>query len=80
MLQGNLLVERGDTERAAAAYVEVLRRKPEFAEAHNNLGLVWLNAGKPKLALREFEAALRLKPDYSAAKYNSELAAKAIQP
>ena len=66
--------------RAAAAFEEVLRRQPNFAEAHNNLGLVWLNAGKPALAQKEFRAALALKPDYRDAQYNLDLALKATPP
>ena len=66
----------GDVGRAAAAYEEVLRRKPEFAEAHNNLGLLWLNAGKIDLAQNEFRAALKIKPDYSAAQRNLDLASQ----
>jgi Flp pilus assembly protein TadD len=46
-----------------------LRRKPDSAEAHNNLGLLWLNAGKKDSAAREFRAALRLKPNYQTAQY-----------
>ena len=78
MLLGNLWAERNDVERSAAAYEEVLRRvKPDYAEAHNNLGLLWLNAGKRDAAAREFRAALRLKPDYQTAQYNLNLA---LQP
>ena len=74
MLEGNLLAERRDTEHAAAAFRDVLRRKPKSAEAHNNLGLVWLNEGKIDLARNEFREALKIQPDYQAAQYNLNLA------
>jgi Tfp pilus assembly protein PilF len=53
MLEGNLFAERRDTEHAAAVFRDVLRRKPKSAEAHNNLGLVWLDEGKIDLARLE---------------------------
>jgi len=43
---------------------EALRLKPDFAEAHCNLGRVLNNAGKNLEALAHCEAALRLRPDF----------------
>ncbi|MBT7065937.1 MAG: tetratricopeptide repeat protein, partial [Verrucomicrobia bacterium] len=44
--------------------------KPDFAEAHNNLGIVYRAGGRLPDAIRHFERALRLKPDYTAAQRN----------
>jgi len=53
---------------------ELIRREPNFAEAHNNLGLVQLRAGDLHDAETEFKEAVRLKPGYADAHYNLALA------
>src|SRR5207253_8143322 len=47
---------------------------PNFAEGHNNLGLVRLQAGDISTAEAEFAEAVRLKPLYAEAHYNLALA------
>jgi Flp pilus assembly protein TadD len=39
-----------------------LRLKPDYAEAHYNLGLALIEAGKPVEARAEMEKAYRLAP------------------
>jgi Flp pilus assembly protein TadD len=51
-----------------------VRRNPNFPEAHNNLGLVLMQAGDPHTAQAEFVEAVRLKEDYAEAHYNLALA------
>jgi tetratricopeptide (TPR) repeat protein len=51
-----------------------IRRHPDFVEAYNNLGLLWLQTGKIADAKGEFQEAIRLKPDYGPAHYNLGLA------
>jgi tetratricopeptide (TPR) repeat protein len=53
---------------------ELVRRDPNFAEAHNNLGLVLLQNGKPREAQLEFLSAVHLKPQYAEAHFNLALA------
>jgi tetratricopeptide (TPR) repeat protein len=65
---GRLRARCGDFNGAAAAFRRVLRSDPAWAEAHYNLGLT-LIAGSPTnpdwaSAMPEFEAALKLRPDY----------------
>jgi tetratricopeptide (TPR) repeat protein len=52
----------------------LVRRDPNFAEGHNNLGLVLLQAGEVHRAVAAFEEAVRLKPQYAEAHYNLALA------
>ncbi len=60
---GVLLSEQGDTADAVAHLRAAVRLKPDYADAHNNLGNALLRVpGGPAEARTEFEAALRLQP------------------
>ena len=48
--------------------------KPDFEDAHYNLGLVLLKSGDLNGAQAEFQEAVRLKPRYAEAHYNLALA------
>jgi len=52
----------------------VLQLDPNYAEAHNNLGAIYLNEGELVAAIREIEAAVRLKPGLASAHYSLFLA------
>jgi tetratricopeptide (TPR) repeat protein len=47
-----------------------LRAKPDFADAHNNLGRAFAHLGRWKEAAREFELALQEQPDFADAHFN----------
>ena len=49
-------------DEAAAEYREALRIDPSYANAHNNLGNVFLAQQKYDDAIREFEDVTRLQP------------------
>lgn len=56
---------------AIAQFQAVLRLQPDFAGAHNNLGIAYgSEPGHLPDAIAEFEAALRLQPDFVAARDN----------
>ena len=44
--------------------------RPDSAEAHNNLGSVYVSLDRLDEALNEYSTALKLKPNYAAAWYN----------
>jgi len=48
---------RGDTGRAEEFFRRAIRRKPDYAEAHNNLGVLLSDLGRGEEAIREYEAA-----------------------
>ena len=50
-------------DEAIAEYREAIRLKPDFAEAHNNLGNALQAKGKLDEAIAEYREAIRLKPD-----------------
>ena len=60
----------GKLEEAIAEYREALRLKPDYPEAHANLGNALKDQGKLDEAITECREALRLKPDYAEAHYN----------
>ena len=43
---------------------------PTDAEAHCNLGVIYGQQGRTDEAIREYQAALRINPDYDEAHYN----------
>jgi Flp pilus assembly protein TadD len=53
---------------------EAVRLKPEYAEAHNELGYVYQETGHFAEAVDEFKIAIRQKSDYSLAHYNLAIA------
>lgn len=63
---------RGDLGKAAEYFRSAVRKKPDYAEAHNNLGIVLSHLGRGDEAIREFEAAASnvLYPTPEMAYYN----------
>jgi tetratricopeptide (TPR) repeat protein len=66
--------DRRDLERAIERYEVALERDPDDANAHNNLGHLYLNSGRLPDALRHFERAVRLQPEYAHARRNLAIA------
>ena len=46
---------------------QALRIKPDYAEAHYNLGVALAQAGRIPEAIEHLQQALRIKPDYAQA-------------
>ena len=61
-------------DEAIRQFQEALRLKPDYAEAHNNLGIALARKGQIDEAISQFQEALRLKPDYAEAHYNLGIA------
>jgi hypothetical protein len=73
---GLALVSQGAEQHAAAKehFVEALRIRPAYPDAHNNLGGVLYMDGRRAEAIAEFREALRLRPDFTAARDNLRIA------
>jgi serine/threonine protein kinase/WD40 repeat protein/Flp pilus assembly protein TadD len=65
--RGNALRGQGKLEEAGAAYREAIRLKPDYALAHQCLGVALKAQGKLDDAITEYREAIRLKPDYALA-------------
>ncbi|MCK4427413.1 MAG: tetratricopeptide repeat protein, partial [candidate division Zixibacteria bacterium] len=57
-------------EKAMENYKKGLQLKPDYAEAHNNLGLSLKKLKRCVEAEKEYRGALRIDPDYAVAHYN----------
>jgi Flp pilus assembly protein TadD len=57
-------------DEAIAAYRRAVTLKPDFPEAHNNLGIALREKGQLDAATAAYRQALALKPDYSEAHIN----------
>ena len=57
----------GRVPEAMAHWEQALRLKPDFAEAHYNLGVALEEAGRAQEAIGHYEQALRIKPDFAEA-------------
>jgi arylsulfatase A-like enzyme/Tfp pilus assembly protein PilF len=56
-------------------YRKALGLNPEDPSSHNGIGYAYLQGGEPRLAIPEFELALKFSPDYTSALYNLAQAA-----
>jgi Flp pilus assembly protein TadD len=61
-----------------SSFIKALEIRPDYAEAHNNLGVALARQGRLEEAIARFGEALRLKPDYEEARTNLEFAQMSI--
>ena len=59
-----ILTRTGRNDEALVLLYEALRLKPDYAEAHLNLGNALAAAGQPEAALPHFAEAMRLVPEF----------------
>ena len=64
------LRDQGKLDEAAARFQQALALRPDYAEAHNNLGNIRWEQGKLDEAAARYEQALALRPDYAEAHNN----------
>jgi protein O-mannosyl-transferase len=68
---GSALLEiPGRAQDAIVEYQKAAQIYPNYAEAHNNLGAIFLQTGRTTEAVAQYQAAVRLDPDYPDAHSN----------
>ena len=60
---GNAFWDKGKTGQAISQFKMAIKRKPEFAVAHNNLGIVLDAEGKNEEAISHYKMAIKFNPD-----------------
>jgi tetratricopeptide (TPR) repeat protein len=63
-------LEAGKLQKALSLLDGVTEKRPDFAEAWNNKGSIYLTTGNYPEAKRSFEKALQIKPEYPKARAN----------
>jgi tetratricopeptide (TPR) repeat protein len=69
---GFMLYRAGRTQDGIQQVKEAIRQRPEDPASHNMLGTILSAEGQRDEAIKEFEKALELKPDYTMARNNLE--------
>ena len=72
------LLEKGDLEASERMYRRVLDRFPNTAQARLGLGRVHAARGEPGEAVKEYEQACALSPDYAEARYALAMALREL--
>lgn len=81
---GNALMAKGRLKDAIAEFESALRIRPDYPDAHFNLGIALAQVPLPEapnrlsMAISEFETALRLRPDYADAHFNLGAALESV--
>ncbi|PPR13731.1 MAG: Photosystem I assembly protein Ycf3, partial [Alphaproteobacteria bacterium MarineAlpha12_Bin1] len=69
-LLGSANLMLGDLDLAIKYYREVIRLKPDYAHAYNNLGVAFQNKGNHSEAVIQSKQAIDINPEYAEAYYN----------
>ena len=69
-MNGVALLGLGNAKKASEMLYMAVSLKPNFAAAHQNLGLALQQTGKPEAALRSFEKAIQFDPKFAKAHDN----------
>jgi Flp pilus assembly protein TadD len=67
---GGALAQKNELDEARIQFLEVLKLKPDYAEAHDNLGIIYQLQGNLDAAIAETSEALRLQPGLIRARNN----------
>jgi tetratricopeptide (TPR) repeat protein len=67
---GGALAQKNKLDDARVQFLEVIKLKPDYAEAHDDLGVIYQLQGKLDAAIAETSEALRLRPDLIRARNN----------
>jgi predicted TPR repeat methyltransferase len=72
-IRGTRYANLGQLDRAISYYEKALSIKPDYAEAHYNLGFSFHKNGQLDAAVKSFKKVVAIKPDYAEAHNNKIL-------
>jgi len=72
-IRGSIYANLGQLDRAISYYEKALSIKPDYAEAHYNLGFSFHKNGQLDAAVKSFKKVVTIKPDYAEAHNNKIL-------
>ncbi len=75
---GNTLKELGRLDETEASYRQAIALKPDYAEAHYNLGVTLKELGRLDEAEASYKKAIALKPDHAEAHNNMGITLKEL--
>jgi Flp pilus assembly protein TadD len=61
---------KGSTDEAIFNYQKALQIKPDYAEVHNNIGILFAQKESAGEAIDHFQKAVQIRPDYAEAQNN----------
>ena len=67
---GNCYGAMGHLDQAILCYEEAVKLKPDYVDAHNNMGVYLKEIGEINKAVISYQKAIKLKPDYAMAHNN----------
>jgi len=67
---GVLLLESNNFDRAKQLFQKAIRIQPNYAPAHNNLGIIFNALEEAQKAISSYQKAIRIKPNYAHAHNN----------
>ena len=62
--------QKNNLTAAKDLYNKILEIRPDFASAHNNLGVVFERLEQPQKAIDCYKKAIQIDPNYADAQYN----------
>ena len=72
--EGIACIESGQYDKAIEPLRKAIKLKPDYAEAHNNLGVVYHKLKLYEQAIDSYKEAIKIKPDFADAHLNIGLA------
>ena len=75
---GNAMVGQEKYNEAIPHYLEAIRIKPDFIEAHNNLGGAYGKIERWNEALKKWNDTLELNPNHEIARQNRDAVMKML--
>ena len=79
LIMGRIAFDRGELTLAVESYQRATDLDPYYADAHNDLGVIFQQMGKHEAAVEALEKVVAIRPDYASAHNNLANALKSLE-